>query len=287
VPRNFYFIEKPTSDPKKVEQLFIETDREQAKDAKEPYKEIFLKGDIESKFIFRTALSKHVLPFALLDPSYIVLPVLKEHGKYVLKTSGELRKSGFRAAADWFSQAEKEWNEKRGQKAGKVNIYDWLNYQNKLIKQDPISDHLVLYNTSGMNVSATMAEIKSFGQPFFADAKTYWCSPRSREEGYYITAILNSDIINRLIKPFQSKGLLGERDIHTKVLEAPIPEFKKSNKLHKEIAELAEEAEKQVRGYVSSHSLPKSIGRQRGEVRQSIKELLGQIDKKVERLIGL
>ena len=37
---------------------------------------IELKGKIESKFIFRTALAKSILPFALFKPDLVVLPIL-------------------------------------------------------------------------------------------------------------------------------------------------------------------------------------------------------------------
>ena len=37
---------------------------------------IELNGKIESKFIFRTALAKSILPFALYKPDLVVLPIL-------------------------------------------------------------------------------------------------------------------------------------------------------------------------------------------------------------------
>jgi hypothetical protein len=55
---------------------------------------------VEARFVFRSALAKHVLPFAVMELPYVVLPVLKEKGKYALKTAAELRKLGYRGAAE-------------------------------------------------------------------------------------------------------------------------------------------------------------------------------------------
>src|SRR5882724_8721819 len=49
-----------------------------------------------------------------------------------------------------------------------------------------------------------------------------------------------TSVVNEAIKPFQTQGLLGERDIERRPLEAcPIPLFDPKNPLHLEIAEVA------------------------------------------------
>ena len=109
VPRNFYFIAVPNPNELAGLEFYARTDPEQAREAKPPYKDIFLEGTVETDFIFRTALSKNVLPFYVGELPYILLPVLKEDGQYRLKTARELRELGYRLIADWFQRAEREW----------------------------------------------------------------------------------------------------------------------------------------------------------------------------------
>ena len=47
VPRNFYFISRPTSEDLEAEEFFARTDPEQAEEAKPPYKSIMLEGSVE------------------------------------------------------------------------------------------------------------------------------------------------------------------------------------------------------------------------------------------------
>ena len=110
----FYFIAAPSAEELSTDELFARTDPEQAKDGKPPYKDIMLEGLVETRFVFRTAISKNILPFAVVDLPYVVLPVMKEAGQYSLKTAAELRKLGFRNAAEWFERAEREWKKHRG-----------------------------------------------------------------------------------------------------------------------------------------------------------------------------
>jgi hypothetical protein len=65
-------------DPKS--QYWAETDPEQAADAKKPYDDVYLSGLVEGRFIFSTAISRHLLPFVHLHPATLVLPVEAKNG---------------------------------------------------------------------------------------------------------------------------------------------------------------------------------------------------------------
>src|SRR5205823_1408187 len=116
VPRNFYFVtvHRPNLpfNPDRV--YHVETDREQARTAKKPYNEIFLDNLVEGQFLFKTAIAKNVLPFLVLDPVDVVLPVEVEEEKAKIKAARELKDEGFRYVGDWFEQAEREWEKHRG-----------------------------------------------------------------------------------------------------------------------------------------------------------------------------
>ncbi len=62
VPRNFYFVRlaDPTLKPVREGVYWADTDPEQAKQAKPPYKGVKLSGNIEGKFFFSTALAKNI-----------------------------------------------------------------------------------------------------------------------------------------------------------------------------------------------------------------------------------
>lgn len=118
VPRNFYFIARPSASELKAAEIYARTDPEQAKEGKQPWKEIYLEGRIETDLLYRTALSKHVLPFRLRhDLPYVVLPVVREGSEYELKNAEELRQLGFRHAADWFESAQAHWSHNRRSKS--------------------------------------------------------------------------------------------------------------------------------------------------------------------------
>ena len=52
-----------------------------------------------------------------------------------------------------------------------------------------------------------------------ADATDYYYHASSEDEAYYFIAVLNSKILDQLLKPLQTRGLWGARHIHKKPLE--------------------------------------------------------------------
>jgi hypothetical protein len=128
-PRNFYFVTiddldgKP--DPDRV--YYAKTNEESALDSKPPYQEVRLQGNVEGWFLFSTAISRHVLPFALLEPSPVVLPLEESNGSYYTMTTQAMKRKGYREFAKWMERAEKIWDEKRGEK-DKYTLLQWLDY---------------------------------------------------------------------------------------------------------------------------------------------------------------
>jgi len=58
-------------------------------------------------------------------------------------------------------------------------------------------------------------------------------------EAHYLCAMLNSDMVNKAIKPFQSKGLFGEGHIIRRPFMLSIPRFDLNNSEHARLAELS------------------------------------------------
>ena len=165
------------------------------------------------------------MPFALVSPPPILLPCETNDGSLTVLTADELRRKGYREFAKWMHEAETIWNAARKQKAENQTLYQRLDYQRELTVQNLSHPYLVLYNAAGTNISAAVFDRHSLPMPFVVDHKLYWAAFDTEEEAHYLAAILNSNVPNDEIKPFQSLGLMGERDIHKKVLELPIPVF--------------------------------------------------------------
>ena len=100
------------------------------------------------------------------------------------------------------------------------------------------------------------------------------------EEAYYISAILNSNVVNKAIKPFQSLGVLGERDIHTLPLELPIPDFDSKNQFHRRISELGRTCESKINdGKIKEFICSNDEKRRRGLGRYVLDFGLNEIDR--------
>jgi type I restriction-modification system DNA methylase subunit len=290
VPRSFYFVDvsdlDAPVDPNR--DYWAQTDREQAKQAKKPYDDVSLSGFVEGRFIYTTSIARYLVPFALIKTVPVVLPVYRKNGSLSLVTSERLMKDGYRNFGKWIERAETLWKTKRKDKAGRQNLYQRLDYQKELTRQNLDERYLVLYNHSGMNVSATTFDRHSQTIPFVVDVKLYWAPCRTLEEADYLAAILNSETVNAAIKPFQSMGLLGERDIHKKLLELPIPLFTPDKSEHSELAKLGACTRRKVEQVVHSAHFPatSSIARKRGFVRDSLMDELKNIDGIVRSLLS-
>lgn len=289
VPRSFYFVRindlDRALDP--AASYWAETDPEQARQAKPPYQDVRLSGTVEGRFIFSTALAKHILPFVVLPLPTVVLPLEEQHGQLNVRTVGALNATGYREFAKWMKDAETIWAKHRKNKAGKQTVYQRLDYQRELTRQDLSQRHLVLYNTSGTNISAAHFDRQSHPLRFVVESTLYSAPFADADEADYVAAVLNSETINDRIKPFQATGLLGERHIHKKLLEVPVPPYSSAFKDHRKLAELGAKARAAAAEIVKSPSFPaaSSLARQRAAIRTALAETLAEIDSLVRKLL--
>lgn len=293
VPRSFYFVELNQETPPDFEDRIINIKTSEAikPDAKEPWKGIELSGKVESNFLFRTALAKSILPFALYKPDLIVVPVTTDKkNKIILHSAKELMQEGFLNASRWFQQAENIWNIHRTQKNEKISLENYLNWRNKLTEQDLNSEFIVLYNSSGKDANACVLIRNSNELSFLVDHKTYYYSTNSKNEAFYLAGILNSKVPNDLMKDFQSRGLYGARDVHKKVLDIYFPKYDKDNRDHIKLAEASEVCHEKAKEYLQENTPSEQLGTlQLGRLRTSIKlhlsKELKEIDKIVKKII--
>lgn len=289
VPRSFYFvrINELEGAPDPAASYWAETDPEQALQAKPPYQDVHLSGLVEGKFIFSSALAKHILPFVVLRPATVVLPLEEHHGALHARTAGALSATGYREFAKWMREAEAIWKEKRDDKAGRQTLLQWLDYQGKLTAQNLAHRHLVLYNAPGTNVSAAYFDRDAHPISLLVEHTVYWAAFTDKSEANFLVSVFNSEIANERIKPFQATGLLGERHIEKKLLDLPIPPYSSASKDHRKLADLGEKARLAAAELVKSPTFPagSSLARQRAAVRLALKDTLAEIDSLVRKLL--
>jgi hypothetical protein len=296
-PRSFWFVEIQPSplgfDPNLPPLVTSQRAQEQAKDA---YQGIVFKGTVESRFLYATLLSTDLLPFSHLDYRLVVLPIEPAGNGYNLITADQARRRGYIRLAEWLEQVQEGWEKRRGAKAEKASALEWLDYRRKLTTQTPQAAYRVLYVAAGTYLCACVVErepvrLDIAGQEvnatgFLADVKTFHFETENRDEAHYLNAVLNSPFVDKLIKPMQSRGQWGPRDIHKKVLDLSIPQFDPSKAEHRRLAELGRACTQKVTDWLEGGGPGKvhSIGKLRSMVREMLAEELGEIDGLVRKM---
>ncbi|MFA7421062.1 MAG: N-6 DNA methylase [Melioribacteraceae bacterium] len=298
-PRTFYFVELLQENPPdwKDRVLNLKTSEAIKVDAKAPWKDLHLSGNIESGFLYRTALAKSILPFHLYKPDLVLLPLTiknnesKKKKEIMLHSAESLMDEGFLNASRWFQTAENFWNIYRTEKNSKIGAVDYLNWQNKLKTQQVGLPYIVLYNASAKDANATIINRHELDLEFIVDTVTYCFYTNDEKEALYLTAYLNSNIPNMMMKDFQAKGLFGERHVHKKILDIYFPKFNEEEETHIRLAELSKAAHKKAAQYIKDNPPQKELtsihlGRLRVEIKKHLSAEMKEIDKIVKKLIG-
>jgi len=295
VPRSFYFAEseQPLPDNWQNRIMQFKTSPSILRDAKQPWKAFTLSGRINTNFLFRTALAKNIVPFVLINPPLVLLPITvkEEEGKVLeLKSADTLFEQGEIEIAKWFKQAEKLWDENKtdNNKKNEVSLYAYLNWQNKLLQQNLNMRYLVLYTASAQDANAVVIERKNLSLDFIIESTTYWFTTNYLSEAYYLSCFLNCGYTNQLIKEFQARGLFGARHVHKKILELPFPKFDRNNQSHRQLAKWGKQCAIKAKNVVGDDKdldlTTHQLGRLRRTVRQALSKELKKIDALVEEI---
>jgi len=296
-PRSLWFVEvksHPTFgfDPSLP---YVQTAERAQKEAKPAYEGLRLEGNIEKDFLYATLLSTDIVPFGYLDFRLVVLPLLPSGKHFKILSTDEARSQGFVNLANWLEKAQSEWEERRGEKAERMDIYQRLDRYRGITGQNRLAKYKVLYPTSATYLCSCVVEDKptSFeiegqsveAQGFVVDYKAYYYDTSNREEAYYLAAVLNSPIVDELLKPMQSRGLWGPRDICKKVLEFPIPQYNPSDENHRSLSQLGEQCTQKVEQLLPQHAKSRTIGHTRRLIKAELKEELEEVNELVETLL--
>jgi len=295
VPQSLWFIRPrivqgiELTDPKKP---FLESDPLIKAASKKEWKKVTINGFVESRFLYCTLLTRHLVAFGWTELNLTVVP-LKDAGSHLaIIRSKEALAQGYPGLADWLDKCEKLFN-KFKKKTTKSDIYGWIDYRKKLSEQHPSGCFKVLHNRSGTNLVAcvidagdaktlTVHGLKTNGLINFGTTHDY--DTEDEREAHYLCAILNADIVNEVIKPYQTKGLFGERDIYRRAFELlPIAKYDKNDRLHNELAELSKFCHRRVAEFLAE--MPNAnIGKKRRDLRKLLKPELAKADFILQKL---
>ncbi|GAH84738.1 unnamed protein product, partial [marine sediment metagenome] len=161
VPRSLWFVEVKSHpvfgfDPSLP---YVSTTERAQKEAKPAYKGLRLEGNIERDFLYATLLSTDIVPFGRLDFRLVVLPLLPSGKHSKILSASEARNRGFLNLAGWLEKAQSEWEERRGEKAERMDVQEWLDYRRKLSGQKR-AQYKVLYPTSATYLCSCVVENK-------------------------------------------------------------------------------------------------------------------------------
>jgi len=240
---------------------------------KPPWKDLRgLRGRIEAEFLRPVYLGESVLPFRVLSPLKGVIPWDGE-----LRDAVAARHAGYLDLAGWMEEAETVWNT---HSANRLSLLERWDYNGELRAQFPIPAVRIVYSKAGTLPAAALLTDPGG----VIDHKLYWAALPT-EEARYLEAILNSDLLRRLVEPLQSRGQWGPRDFDKYVLEK-IPAYRVDDPAHAELVRLAERAENIAAGI----DIPAGMRfvRARRLVRQTLQSegVAGEIEKLVEGVMG-
>jgi len=299
VPRSVWFVDfevQPSLGMIDVNKPMVKTSEEVKADAKRPWTDVELKGNVESEFIYATILGGDLVPFGYRKMRPIVVPAEPSAAGYSLLDVQALRNRGAVHMASWLDKAQSLWERFATERSKRdfPRIIDWLDYRGKLTQQHPKRRYVVLYNTSGTNLVSCVvsrgalpafkvggAEI--YPNNFIAESTTYHYETDDEVEAHYLCAVLNSAVANTAIKPLQPRGLWGERHIHRRPFLLPIPRYDEANPQHRRLAELSMKCHLKVAKLMLGDKIP---ARARQEARETVSEELKEIDTIVYTLFG-
>jgi hypothetical protein len=257
-----------------------------------PWK-LYFHAQIESRFIFYSAITKSILPFYLYNPAMVTLPITIEIDKedkkqIVMRTAGELMEAGELDASKWFANAERAWEVINAEEGRHPNSPDSLNWLNKLTDQNMNARYLVLYNAAAKDASALVVDRKDMALEFIAENTTHAYYTTDGQEAYYLSSILNSTLPHVSAKDPQARKLWDAKYARNRMLDSYFPQYDKTEALHARLAALGAECHCLAKEFVSTRNFsPRLLGRELGCMRADIKKHLSANLEEIDRLVGL
>ena len=206
---------------------------------KPPWKNLqSLTGAVESQFLRPLLVGDSVLPRRLRPAALAVVPW---DGQRLL-SGADPDLDRYPGLATWWRSAERTWETHRSSE--RMTLLQRFDFRRGTTQQFPAAPHRVVSAASGMYLAAARVE----DQRAVVEHALYWAAAASVEEARYLTAVLNSPLLNRLVRPLQARGEHNPRDFDKYVFRLAIPLYDPQVPAHRDLAELAARAEALVAG---------------------------------------
>jgi hypothetical protein len=273
-PRALLFVNRSAAPPLGTGAGRVAVESRRTTLEKPPWKTVkSLTGVVERSFIRSVHLGETVLPYRVLAPLEVVLPIARDA---ILTSEGIEEHS---ALDKWWTQAEERWDAHKS-KADPGALLDRIDFHKQLSAQLGGGSLRVVYAASGNTMAAAIVD----DEAAIIEHKLYWAPASSREEGLYLTAVLNSNVVIERVRPMQPKGLFGERDIDKYVWQLPIPLYDNGNADHATLVALADEATQWAQSLDLSQD--RDFKRARTVVRDALQPVTARIDELVKALLA-
>ena len=296
IPRNFWFVEIKTDsfmgfNPKCPHIISAEN-----KNAHPPWKYVKLDGNVSKEFLFNTILATDLIPFGILQRRLVFLPIIVNGDKIKTIRSSQQYDLVPPETSKYLKTVEDAWKKNSTGIASTMTPYEWINYQNKLSRQNPNAKFRVLYVGSATYMTSCVIEptseysffvdgTKFTTNQFFADVATYYFDTDSKDEAYYLASIFNSKVIDDLIKPEQSKGDFGPRNIHKLPLTFNIPKYDPLNLNHQKLSTIGLCCTKKINDLLLGINT-RSVGNIRSKIRGLLQSEFENIDEITQVLLN-
>ena len=248
-PRCLFFVNQVESTTVVQAAQTITVNPRRGSQDKAPWRDLDLTAitnqTIEWRHVFDVHLGETVVPYATLEPLKAVLPFRPSDTSITSDYNGpggiDLSHLGQRMRSRWRTINE-IWESHRGA-SNELDLLGDLDYLHKLSSQitwqhdTSVRPFRIVYTAGGEPTAAILQR-----DNVFVDERLYWVTCASRDESFYLLAIVNSDVLTAAVSPLMSKGQFGSRDLHKHLWKLPIPEFDPANPLHVAISQAGETA---------------------------------------------
>jgi len=263
-PRNLIFVKFHS---KNENLAIINPDERIFKRAKSPWnRKVFHDSLIEKEYIFKVVKSTELLKFYIFDFYYAFLPISKEKQEFNYSDLNRHAKAFYDIINKYYIDHKKITTKNK-------SLMDNLNRWSKLINERQFSRIKVTYNNSGSILSAAVVQ-----GDFLITGDLSFYATDNLKEAYYLSAVLNSNLLNEQIKIKKSS-----RHIFKIPFEIPIQKYKENYESHQILAQLGIQGEIIAKDLIKALSLKNSEPMSRYKLQKILAEklepLLTEIDE--------
>ena len=270
-PRNLIFVKAKVIDNERV---LINPDERIFKRAKAPWNEVIFKDQIvNGHHIFNVIKSTELVSFNVFSHYTVFLPLEKTNLKFDIISLDENSRRFYNLINGYYLN-----NKKKSTK--KTSLIENLNHWQKLITPRQLSKIKVVYNNSGSVLTSAV-----INGDYLVTGDLSFLDTNDINEAYYLSAILNSKLMNNQIQIKKSS-----RHIFKIPFDVPIPAYDEEIKYHLDLAYLGREGHQKAQELVIN-ALEKNANtstlKLQKKLEKRLKSVFDMIDEKLNLLFNL